>query len=65
MNAGDIVILGGDARLIVSSKAMGTDTMEVVLSNGDQWSLNTKSGLGRQMNDNAAKHWPLVTWFSI
>ena len=65
MNAGDIVILGGDARLIVSSEAMGTDTMEVVLSNGDIWALYQMSGLARQLNDNAAKHWPLVTWFSI
>lgn len=65
MNAGDIVIVGGDARLIVSSKAMGTDDIEVVLSNGDIWGLNKRTGLGRQLNDNAAKRWPLVTWFSI
>lgn len=65
MSAGDIVIVGGDARLIVSAKQMGLYDVEVVLSNGDSWALYQMSGLARQLNDNSAKSWPLVTWFIL
>lgn len=64
MNVGDIVIVGDDARLIVSSRSTTYRYgIEVVFSNGDMWALNTKTGLGRQLN---APSWlPLVTWFYL
>lgn len=65
MSAGNIVIVGGDARLIVSVKPLGLEDVEVVLSNGDSWALYQMSGLARQLNDNSAKSWPLVTWFIL
>jgi len=65
MSVGDVIIVVGDARLIVRMKPEVNDFVEIFLSNGDNWRLCKRTGLGRQLNDNEAKHWPLVTWFVL